>query len=87
MVTSRQYSFASDLWALGVIIYQMISDSLPFKGRNQDETFEKVKKGVFEMPQSINLVAQDLISKLLVLDPEQRIGAQDLNDLYSHEYF
>jgi hypothetical protein len=39
------------------------------------------------MPQSINPVAQDLISKLLVLIPEQRIGAQYLNDLYSHEYF
>ena len=87
MVTSRHYSFASDLWALGVIIFQMLSDSLPFKGRNQDETFEKIKKGVFEMPQSINNVAQDLISRLLVLNPEERIGAQNLNDLYSHEYF
>jgi serine/threonine protein kinase len=57
MVISRQYSFSSDLWALGVIIYQMLSDSLPFKGKNQDETFEKIKIGVFEMPQSINPVA------------------------------
>ena len=65
----------------------MLSASLPFKGRNQDETFEKIKKGVFEMPQSIDPVAQNLISKLLEINPEQRIGALDLNDLYSHEYF
>jgi serine/threonine protein kinase len=74
MIISRQYSYASDLWALGVIIYQMLSDSLPFKGKNQDETFEKIKKGVFEMPQSIKPDAQDLIKKLLVVNPELRIG-------------
>ena len=53
----------------------MLSDSLPFKGKNQDETFEKIKKGVFEMPQSIKPDAQDLIKKLLVVNPELRIGA------------
>lgn len=54
----------------------MISGSLPFNGKNQDETFKQIQKGEFEMPQSINNpFAQDLIDKLLVLNPEQRIGA------------
>jgi serine/threonine protein kinase len=70
MILSRQYSYASDLWALGVIIYQMFSASLPFKGKNQDETFELIKKGEFEMAREIPLAAQDLVRKLLVLNPE-----------------
>lgn len=34
MLTQRESSYASDLWALGVIIYQFLADELPFKGKN-----------------------------------------------------
>ena len=67
MITTRQYSYASDLWALGVIIYQILSASLPFKGKTQEATFEKIKTGQYEMPLDIGEDAKDLISKLIVL--------------------
>jgi serine/threonine-protein kinase HSL1, negative regulator of Swe1 kinase len=65
MLTSRSFSYASDLWALGVIIYQMLTASLPFKGRSQDHTFELIKKGEYELPQDLSPDARDLIHKLL----------------------
>jgi serine/threonine protein kinase len=33
MVTSKKFSYASDLWALGIIIFQLLTNSLPFKGK------------------------------------------------------
>jgi serine/threonine protein kinase len=65
----------------------MFSGCLPFKGKDQDETFELVKKGEYEMLPEIPLSAQDLINQLLVINPDLRIGAHDINDLCNHDFF
>ena len=31
--------------------------------------------------------AKDLISKLVILNPEDRLGAQNVNELLKHEFF
>lgn len=87
MLISRQSSYASDLWAFGVIIYQLLTNQMPFKGKTQDLTFELIKSGRFMIPDFVDETAKDLISKLLVLKPEERLGAQNLNDLTSHSFF
>jgi len=33
MLIKREYSYSSDLWALGIIIYQLLADEVPFKGK------------------------------------------------------
>lgn len=50
MVAFRKYSYASDLWALGIILFRLFTGIVPFKGKNQDETFELITKGEFKMP-------------------------------------
>ena len=64
MIETRQCSFAGDLWAFGVILYQFFTIQVPFKGKCQEITMEKISKGQYEMPKSIPLVAQDLIRQL-----------------------
>ena len=75
MVSQRQYSYASDYWALGVIIYQCLTGQVPFKGKTQDDTFDQIKRGVFKMPEDMPEEAQDIIRKLLILNPEDRLGS------------
>ena len=86
LVVERKYA-SGDLWAFGVIIYQFFTGQVPFKGKNQESTFEKIRKGLFEMPKSVPPLAQDLIRKLLTVNPELRLGTADMHDLMSHKFF
>ena len=87
MAVAKQYSYASDLWALGVIIFQLLTNEMPFKGKTQELTFEQIKKGDFTIPEFVDESAKDLIKKLLVVCPSARLGAQNIDELMSHPFF
>lgn len=87
MIDTKQCGFSGDLWAFGVILYQMFTGVVPFKGKTQEGTFGKIRKGLYEMPKTIPPVAQDLIRQLLVVQPELRLGASNISDLLSHKFF
>lgn len=82
---------ASDLWALGCIIYQMISGLPPFRAATEFLTFQKILKMEYEFPEGFPSDAKDLVEKLLVLDHKKRLGADDKGDTYesirSHPFF
>ncbi|KAK0043410.1 3-phosphoinositide-dependent protein kinase 1 [Biomphalaria pfeifferi] len=67
-------NFGSDLWALGCIIYQCLSGSLPFRSGNEYQTFQKIIKVDYEFPEGFHPEARDLVEKLLVLEPVDRLG-------------
>ena len=45
MIDTRQCSYSGDLWAFGVILYQFFAGYVPFKGKTQEGTFDKIRKG------------------------------------------
>ncbi len=49
--------------------------------------FQKVSSGQFDYPTGFPDVVKDLVDKLLVIDPEKRLGAQDYVELKSHPFF
>jgi len=57
---------------------------LPFDDENIRKLLHKVKSGVFTMPQFLNRDLQDLISKMLTVDPEQRIS---IHDVRTHPWY
>ena len=70
----------SDLWSLGVMIFMMVSGGLsPFWAGNDYKTEARVLVGDYRLDlphfQKVSTEAKDLISKLLVLTPEKRLGA------------
>ena len=75
MLQGRPEEKASDLWALGCVLYHFIAGSFPFKGTSQYHIFQKIQALDFDFPEDFDGVAKDLTSKLIVLDPEQRLGA------------
>jgi 3-phosphoinositide dependent protein kinase-1 len=84
--------WSTDLWALGCIIYQMISGLPPYRGPNDYLIFQQVLNCQYEFPEGFDHDAKDLVKKLLQLDPRQRLGSTDLkecryNSIRNHKFF
>uniref|UniRef100_A0A1B6EAV1 3-phosphoinositide-dependent protein kinase 1 n=1 Tax=Clastoptera arizonana TaxID=38151 RepID=A0A1B6EAV1_9HEMI len=90
LLTDKRASFSSDLWALGCIIYQMISGLPPFRSRSEYIIFKKIMDLDYEFPDGFCHDAKDLVQKLLVLDPTKRLGMSDPEgypSLRQHSFF
>mmetsp|Transcript_36789 Transcript_36789/g.67910 ORF Transcript_36789/g.67910 Transcript_36789/m.67910 type:complete len:465 (-) Transcript_36789:165-1559(-) len=87
VLDGKKQSPACDLWSLGCIVYHMLVGKPPFRGASEYLTFQKVMECKPPYPEDIDSVAKDLISKLLVLEPSKRLGAENLEQLKSHEFF
>ncbi|KPI97444.1 3-phosphoinositide-dependent protein kinase 1 [Papilio xuthus] len=91
LLQNRVNTRASDLWAFGCIVYQMISGLPPFRAAAEFLTFQKILKMDYEFPEGFPADAKDLVEKLLVLDHTKRLGADDKGTTYesirNHPFF
>lgn len=95
IIKNEEATFASDLWSLGIIIFVFFTGKTPFKGLSPFYTFENIMACKYEIPDSVPSEAKDLITKLLRVDPSQRLGAgnfdngtdNDMDTLKAHPFF
>ncbi|KAJ3567481.1 hypothetical protein NPX13_g6753 [Xylaria arbuscula] len=84
LLTNKNACKASDLWAFGCIIYQMLAGRPPFKGGSEYLTFQKIVNLDYEFPPGFPPAARDLVERLLVLDPARRLTIEHIKN---HEFF
>ncbi|EFO25200.1 AGC/PDK1 protein kinase [Loa loa] len=79
-----------DYWALGAIIFQMVSGLPPFRAINDYHTFQKIQKLDYSFPDGFPDLSKDLVRKFLVFDPSKRLGSEETGGseaVRSHPYF
>jgi len=74
----------ADIWSCGVILYALAAGKLPFDDSDLGEVLAKVKEGAYEIPSCVSDNIKDLIRKILVVSPEQRISIEEIRQ---HAWF
>ena len=84
MIKGRIQHKALDIWSLGVLLFEMLTGSVPFSGQNHQALFENILNVRINWPKNISPEAKDLISKLLNPVPEHRLNIEEIN---KHSWF
>ncbi|KAJ2745870.1 hypothetical protein GGI20_001816 [Coemansia sp. BCRC 34301] len=83
------YDFSVDWWSLGILLYEMLTGGVPFKGKVPEKVAKNIAKTKVNYPPYMTPDARDLIVRLLRKKPEQRLGygANGIDKIKKHRFF
>ena len=79
MIEQKGHGPGVDIWAIGVLCFELITSKLPFIGKNQEELYENIKRVNINWPGGdFNPLAKNLITKILKYDPKERPSLDEI---------
>ncbi|XP_029043641.1 death-associated protein kinase 1-like isoform X5 [Osmia bicornis bicornis] len=80
IVNYEPLSLGTDLWAVGVLTYILLSGASPFLGEDKQETYANVAACQYQFDNeyfsTVSEIAKDFIRSLLIKDPKERGTAE-----------
>ena len=80
-ILRKNYSKKSDAWSIGVLLYYLFTQKLPFSSNKMDHLFNLIASGKYNpKPLDDNRVSKegkDLVKSLLVVDENERISIEE----------
>lgn len=83
-IISNKVGKSADIWALGVVAFQLLSGDLPFQGTDYNTLYDQILKKDINYPAHISHVAKNFLQFLLNRDPKTR---PTIDQVMSHELF
>ncbi|XP_067845193.1 ribosomal protein S6 kinase alpha-2 [Heptranchias perlo] len=89
VVNRRGHAQSADWWSFGVLMFEMLTGSLPFQGKDRKETMALILKAKLGMPQFLSPEAQSLLRALFKRNPGNRLGAgpDGVEEIKRHCFF
>uniref|UniRef100_A0A671NG20 non-specific serine/threonine protein kinase n=1 Tax=Sinocyclocheilus anshuiensis TaxID=1608454 RepID=A0A671NG20_9TELE len=90
VILRQGYGKPVDWWAMGVILYEFLLGCVPFFGDTPEELFGQVVSDEIIWPdgdEALPVDAQDLITRLLNQNPQERLGRGGAPEVKQHMFF
>ncbi|XP_061483264.1 ribosomal protein S6 kinase alpha-3 isoform X4 [Rhineura floridana] len=89
VVNRRGHTQSADWWSFGVLMFEMLTGTLPFQGKDRKETMTMILKAKLGMPQFLSQEAQSLLRMLFKRNPANRLGAgpDGVEEIKRHPFF
>ena len=85
LINGKYYNGSSiDIWSCGVILYTLLTGSLPFNEKQTAKLYQKIRECRYIIPENISDKAKDLIFRMLQKDPLNRIS---ISEIKQHKWF
>lgn len=88
IIQNKPHTVSADYWSLGVMIYEFLVGVPPFHDNDEKLTQENILKCRYSFyDEELSPTVIDLLRKLLVLDPQKRLGSNNIHDIFNHSFF
>ena len=79
IINEEEYSYKTDIWSLGVCIYQLMALRVPFEGGSVSMLALKIVKGKYEpLPKTYSKELRELVAKMLKVNVNERISIKEV---------
>lgn len=78
LLGQNYHGLSVDIWSSGIVLYAMVCGYLPFEDRDSKVLCQKIIEAKFDIPRHIGHDCKDLIQKILVTDPRNRISLDSI---------